>query len=69
MSDEQKAAAERLRLAFDLFAAGEEMMRQKLRREDPCAPDEAIEERLVKWLQERPGAEHGDAIGRSVPVR
>lgn len=69
MSEEQKAIAERLRLALDMFAAGEEMMRLKLRREDPQASAEIIESRLVEWLQKRPGAEDGDAIGRSVPVR
>ena len=56
--------AERLRLALELFAAGEEMMRQKLRREHPEAGDDEIETRLLAWLHERPGAEGGDAVGR-----
>ena len=59
-------AAERLRLAIEMFAAGEAMMRQKLRREHPDETDAEIEARLVAWLQERPGAEAGDAVGHPV---
>src|SRR5262245_3325911 len=62
----EQLAAERLRLAFDLFATGEAPMRQGLRREHPDATDAEIEARLIAWLQERPGAEAGDAVGRSV---
>lgn len=61
---ESKEAAERLRLALDLFAAAEAMMRQNLCRRFPEANAEEIEDRLVAWLSERPGAEHGDAAGR-----
>lgn len=57
-------AAERLRLALELFEAGESMMRQNLRRRFPSASAEEIEERLEAWLSERPGAECGDAVGR-----
>jgi hypothetical protein len=56
-------AARRLRLALDLFAAGEDMTRQRLRRENPGATDAHIEAVLRRWLQERPGAEFGDASG------
>jgi hypothetical protein len=49
---------------LELFAAGEEIMRQNLRRRFPDATVEEIEERLLAWLHERPGAEHGDAEGR-----
>jgi Rv0078B-related antitoxin len=62
-----EAAARRLRLALDLFRTGEELMRQRLRREYPALSSEEIETRLVEWLQERPGAEFGDAPGRHVP--
>ena len=61
-----RLAAERLRLALDMFATGEALMRQKLRREHPDATDAEIEGRLTTWLQERPGAEAGDAVGRPV---
>jgi hypothetical protein len=57
-------AAERLRLALDLFEAGESIMRQNLRRRFPAASAAEIEERLEEWLAKRPGAELGDAVGR-----
>jgi hypothetical protein len=57
-------AAARLRLALDLFEAGEAIMRQNLRRRFPAASAAEIEERLDRWLSERPGAEFGDAVGR-----
>jgi hypothetical protein len=60
---EHDEAAARFRLALDLFAAGEEMKRQQLRRENPKASEEAIEQLLFTWLRERPGAEHGDSAG------
>ncbi|MBI4612040.1 MAG: hypothetical protein HY720_00355 [Planctomycetes bacterium] len=59
-------AAERLRLALDLFDSGVAIMRQKLRRELPEADEAEIEKRLGAWLQERPGAEHGDSVGRPI---
>jgi hypothetical protein len=62
-----EAAARRLRLALDLFRTGEEMMRRKLRREHPDPSNDEIEARLLQWLQERPGAEFGDATGKPVP--
>lgn len=48
---------------MDLFAAGEEIMRQNLRRRAPGASDDEIEQALVAWLQDRPGAPRGDAVG------
>ena len=59
----EKAAA-RLRMALDLFEAGAEMMRQKIRRDHPDLADHEVEARLCSWLRERPGAEFGDAVGR-----
>jgi len=60
--------ASRLRLALDLFESGVALMRQNLRRSRPSASDSEIETALVAWLQTRPGAEHGDAVGRLLPV-
>jgi hypothetical protein len=62
-----EAGARRLRLALDLFQTGEAMMRQTLRREHPDLSPAEIETLLLEWLQERPGAELGDALGRPVP--
>jgi hypothetical protein len=63
VADHPSEHAARFRLALDLFATGEALMRQSLRRETPGA-SEAEETALVAWLQHRPGAEHGDAVGR-----
>ena len=62
-----EAAARRLRLALELYEAGERMMVQTWRRERPAATDAEIEAKLVAWLQDRPGAESGDAEGLPVP--
>ncbi|RKY21772.1 MAG: hypothetical protein DRQ55_03245 [Planctomycetota bacterium] len=61
--------AGKLRLALDLFESGVALMRQNLRRERPSASESEIEAALVAWLRTRPGAEHGDAVGRLRPVR
>jgi len=61
---EVSAFARRYLLALDLFEAGEQLMRQNLRRRFPTADPDEIEEQLVTWLQTRPGAEGGDAVGR-----
>ena len=62
-SGDRAEAIERLHLALELFAAGEAMMRQNLRRRFSTASASEIEDRLVAWLSERPGAEIGDAAG------
>lgn len=56
--------AARLRMALAMFEDGVALMRQNLRRAHPEASDEEIEQRLGAWLRERPGAEHGDGVGR-----
>lgn len=65
--DSPDAMAIRLRTALDLYELGESIRRAQLRREHPDATDEEIETLLVAWLQERPGAEHGDSWGRPIP--
>ena len=64
--DARAEAAARLRMALGMFETGVEMMRQKLRRDHPDLADHEIEARVRAWLQERPGAEFGDAVGRHV---
>jgi hypothetical protein len=64
LSPPATTAAERLRIALDLHDAGVEMMRQNLKRRHPGADEAEIERLLLAWLHERPGAEHGDAVGR-----
>ena len=53
----------RMKTTFDLVETAEAMMRQNLRRRFPAEDDRQIERRLLAWLQERPGAEQGDASG------
>jgi hypothetical protein len=62
---EKARMVENLRLTFDMFETGVDMMRQSLRRRFPAEADPAIEARVVAWLRERPGAEHGDAEGEA----
>ena len=50
------AVMARMELAFDLYEAAEQMMRQNLRRRFPHASSQEIERRLIEWLQKRPGA-------------
>ena len=56
-------AMRRIQMTFELFETGIAMMRQGLRRRFPQEDDSQIERRIVAWLQDRPGAEHGDASG------
>jgi hypothetical protein len=51
-------------MALDLHDTGVDLMRQNLRRRHPGASGQEIERLLLAWLHERPGAEHGDAVGR-----
>jgi hypothetical protein len=59
-----ESAAAKLRLAFDMHEFGVQMFRQRLRRENPDAGPEWIEAEVRAWLAYRPGAVHGDAVGR-----
>lgn len=68
MNDAPPSPAERLRIAFDLFDLGEKLMEQRLRRLHPDAGKEKIQAMLRRWLETRPGAEHGDACGRPRPT-
>jgi hypothetical protein len=64
MSEPPLDPAAKLRLAFELFEAGVDLMRQKLRRQHPDLDAVAIERLVAEWVSTRPGAEHGDAVGR-----
>jgi len=43
-----------LRVAFDLFDAAEELLRQNILREFPESTEQEIEAKIIAWLQERP---------------
>jgi Rv0078B-related antitoxin len=60
---------ERMRMTFELYELAETMKRQNLRRQSPELSDDEIEEKLVAWLEHRPGAPHGDANGPLFVVR
>ncbi len=68
VSEAPLSPAEKLHLALDLFDPGVELMRQNLRRHHAKDSDAEIEARIVRWLRTRPGAEHGDAVGRPRPL-
>jgi hypothetical protein len=56
MSVEQSAdttVSERLRMALELYESGEEMMRARLARRNPRAPESQLEEWIVSWLRSR----------------
>ncbi|MBI4612435.1 MAG: hypothetical protein HY720_02390 [Planctomycetes bacterium] len=57
------SSASRLRAALEMYRMGESMMRLRLRRRYPRASEARLAARLVAWLEERPGAEEGDAQG------
>jgi hypothetical protein len=57
-------AAQRLRLALDMYEFGEQLQRSRLRRLNPEASDAEIDAAIGSWLLDRPGAAHGDAPGR-----
>ena len=64
MSERPLRPEEKLRLALELFGSGVELKRQSLRREHPQLAPAEIERMLREWLSTRPGAEHGDTVGR-----
>jgi hypothetical protein len=64
---DSEQVAERFRTALALYDLGEQMLRQKLRRQHPDASEEEVEAGIAEWLHRRPGAELGDGEGRPVP--
>lgn len=65
--DEQREASRKLQLAGELHRAGVEIYRAKMRREHPEATERELDLLVGAWLRTRPGAEHGDAVGRRIP--
>jgi hypothetical protein len=53
-----------MQIAFDLFETAVKMKRQNILRHNPDATEEEIAEGIREWLHRRPGAEHGDGVGR-----
>jgi len=67
VSTRELSPAEKFRVALDLFDTGVELKRQNLRRQYPEETGDQIEARVLVWLRTRPGAEHGDGVGRPCP--
>jgi hypothetical protein len=63
--DATNAAAERFRVALELFETGVELKRAALRRSHPGITPSRVEELLGEWLRERPGAPEGDGPPRA----
>ncbi len=54
-------------MTLALFEFAEAQMRQRLRRKHADASEAQIDDMVQAWLLDRPGAEHGDAVGRPIP--
>ncbi|RJQ68144.1 hypothetical protein D5S17_33125 [Pseudonocardiaceae bacterium YIM PH 21723] len=61
----QASAADRLRLAIEMFDFGLSMQRSRLHRMNPGADDAVIDTAVQDWLLSRPWAPLGKAMGRS----
>lgn len=64
MATRDELVVQRFKTALDLFELGEAMLRQRLRRKFPQASEADIDTQVQAWLERRPGAEHGDGVGR-----
>ena len=53
--------SERLRITFQLFDDGMDMMKQTLRRRHPAATDQELDKLFHSWLRERPMDAPGEA--------
>lgn len=54
---------ERFAVTLQLYELAEQMLRQRLRREQPELTGAELESRVNDWRLDRPGAEQGDAEG------
>ncbi|MCH9687594.1 MAG: hypothetical protein K0V04_39555 [Deltaproteobacteria bacterium] len=59
---------DKMRTALQLADLALRVMRQNLRRRHPDESPDEIESRLRTWVQTRPGADHGDCIGRPIEL-
>ncbi len=64
MASDPLSPGAKFRLTLEMFETGVELMRQNLRRSHPLASPVELDRMLVNWLRTRPGAEHGDGVGR-----
>lgn len=57
--------AEKLQMSLDMFDYGCEVMRATLQRRHPNLAEAEVQELLLAWLRDRPGAPDGDGVGRA----
>ena len=62
-NSDDDAVAERLRTALELAELAEQMLREKLRRDDRSLSLDDEEALVRAWYERRAGAEAGDADG------
>ncbi|MEQ1872624.1 MAG: hypothetical protein ABL953_02765 [Ilumatobacteraceae bacterium] len=55
-------------IACDLAESAAQMVEARFRREHPSASDEEVARCVQRWWSDRPGAPHGDAVGRVRPI-
>ena len=65
MSEPAKAI-DKMRTALELSDLAVQIMRQNLRRRHPGASEAEVAAMLRQWMHTRPGAEHGDTVGRPI---
>ena len=63
-----QGAARKLEDALELADLAERLVRSRLRRQHPELSDAVVEERILSWLHDRPGAVDGDGDGRVVEL-
>ncbi len=57
-------AVDRFQLVMELRRIGERAFVHKLQKKHPELSQQQINEELSRWYRVRPGAEHGDGVGR-----
>lgn len=59
-----ESAVAKFQIIMELRRLGERAFLHKLREKHPDLSQQEINDELTKWYRTRPGAEHGDGVGR-----
>jgi hypothetical protein len=54
-------------IVFELLEFAQQIRAERHRRENPEATEAEVAEVVRAWMMDRPGAPHGDTVGRLVP--
>lgn len=68
MADRDETAQQRFTIALELADLAEQMLRSRTMRKHPEYGEHDIEHVIDAWYADRPGAEQGDAVGRSIDL-